>query len=132
MKNFIKPVYAHCDIPCGIYETDTARHAAETCLRMVEKINELANIDTLENKNNFTRMVLIKEKSAQKVKDELALLWSDYFKPEHIARFPALHSMFWEAIKQASKVKQTVSAENCQVLLDRVEEINQVFIASKA
>ena len=40
----IKPVYAHCDIPCGIYETDTMKHSAATCKRMIEKIESLENV----------------------------------------------------------------------------------------
>ncbi|MBP7821221.1 superoxide dismutase, Ni [Candidatus Saccharibacteria bacterium] len=128
---FIKDVYAHCDIPCGIYETDTAKHASATCLRMVEKIEALDELSSLEKNNNFVRMVIIKEESAQKVKDELYLLWSDYFKPEHLERFSNLHDLFWKAIKQASIVKQTVSKDECDKLTEMIEEIDKIFIASK-
>ncbi|MDO8428252.1 MAG: superoxide dismutase [Ni], partial [Candidatus Diapherotrites archaeon] len=34
-------VSAHCDIPCGIYETDSMKQAAETVCKMMEKMNEL-------------------------------------------------------------------------------------------
>ncbi len=128
---FIKDVYAHCDIPCGIYETDTIRHASATCLRMVEKIEALGELTGLEKNNNFARAVTIKEESAQKVKDELYLLWSDYFKPEHLERFNNLHDLFWKAIKQASIVKQTVSKDDCNKLSEMIDEIDKVFIASK-
>ena len=128
---FIKDVYAHCDIPCGIYETDTAKHASATCLRMVEKIEALGELSGLEKNNNFVRMVTIKEESAQKVKDELYLLWSDYFKPEHLERFSNLHDLFWKAIKQASIVKQTVSKDECDKLTEMIDEIDKIFIASK-
>jgi nickel superoxide dismutase len=72
-KRFIKPVYAHCDIPCGIYETDTMTHAADTCKRMVEKYNEIGEVDdeSPESMNTAIRCIMIKEKHAQKCKDEL-------------------------------------------------------------
>ena len=55
-ERFIKPVYAHCDVPCGIYETDTMKHAAETCRRMVEKYNELGDTTDPEHQNQFVRV----------------------------------------------------------------------------
>jgi nickel superoxide dismutase len=128
---FIKPVYAHCDVPCGIYETDTMVHAAATCARMVEKIEALGELDTHDKHANFVRCVNTKEKHAQKVKDELYLLWSDYFKPEHLEKYSNLHDVVWLAVKQASKVKQTVSAEECQKLVDAVHEVAHIFAESK-
>ncbi len=128
---FIKPIYAHCDAPCGIYETNTMMYAAATCRRMVEKINELGQIDDLEKQANLCRYIAIKEKSAQKVKDELYLLWSDYFKPEHLENHPDLHDIFWQAAKQASKVKQTVSINECQTLSDQVRDIAHLFADSQ-
>lgn len=131
-NRLIKPVYAHCDLPCGIYETNTVVSAAATCLRMVEKINQLTDINEKEAQNNFVRAVVIKEEHAQKVKDQLYLLWSDYFKPEHLEKFPDLHETFWQAIKQASKVKQTVSLDACEELIHQVQHIAEMFEQSKA
>jgi len=130
-KKFIKPVYAHCDIPCGIYETDTLKHAADTCLRMVEKIEELGAIDSVEKHNNFVRMVMVKEKHAGKAKRELYILWSDYFKPEHLDKFPALHDVFWAAAKQASRVKQTLNKDECLKLIEQVAKVDEIFKNSK-
>lgn len=127
----IKPVYAHCDLPCGIYETDTMTNAAATCLRMIEKIETLGEIDSTEKHNNFVRAVQIKESHAQKVKEQLYVLWSDYFKPEHLEKQPQIHETIWNAAKQASKVKQTVSAEECQKLIDAVHDVAHLFAESK-
>lgn len=130
LKKYIKPVFAHCDVPCGIYETDSMKHAADTCLRMIEKIEALGEINSLEKQNNFIRMVLTKEKHAQKVKDELYLLWSDYFKSEHLKKYPKLHETIWLAAKQASKVKQTVDAKECQALIAQVQTVADIFNAT--
>ncbi|MCA9323750.1 superoxide dismutase, Ni [Candidatus Saccharibacteria bacterium] len=131
-KRFIKPVYAHCDVPCGIYETDTMTHAAATCKRMVEKYEELKDdLHDHEHKNQFFRIVMTKEKHAQKCKDELYLLWSDYFKPEHLEKFPNLHDTFWQATKQCGKVKQALSLEECDKLIEMVHNISHMFADSK-
>lgn len=130
-KQIIKPVYAHCDVPCGIYETDTMRHAAETCLRMVEKITELGDDKSTTANNNFVRMVTTKERHAQLCKDQIYLLWSDYFKSEHLKKFPDLHDVFWKAAKQCSMVKQTVDMQEAQNLLQMVTHISDIFSESK-
>jgi nickel superoxide dismutase len=129
----IKSVYAHCDVPCGIYETDTMTHAATTCKRMVEKYQEIGEVDdeSPESMNSAIRCVMTKEEHAQKCKDELYLLWSDYFKPEHLDKFPDLHDKFWMATKQCGKVKQTMNLEECEKLIALVQEISDVFADSK-
>jgi nickel superoxide dismutase len=126
---FIKPVHAHCDVPCGIYETDTMRHAADTCLKMIEKIEALPEGmgEKSADHNNYIRMVMTKEKHAQLCKEQIYLLWSDYFKPEHLQKFPDLHDTMWQAAKQCGKVKQTVSREEVQKLIDQVAVIAKVF-----
>ena len=133
MFRIIKPVYAHCDLPCGIYETDTMTHAAATCLRMIEKIEALGELDddNTEQMASFVRAVHIKEEHAQKVKEQLYVLWSDYFKPEHLEKFPDLHTVFWLAAKQASAVKQGVSREACEQLIVQVSQIADMFADSK-
>lgn len=134
MKNLfsLKSVDAHCDIPCGIYETDTMTHSAATCKRMIEKIQELGEVDSIEKQNTLIRSVMNKEKHAQKVKKELYILWSDYFKPEHLEKFPGLHDQIWKTAKQASTVKQTVSMDEAQKLVDMVHDIAHLFADSKA
>jgi nickel superoxide dismutase len=131
LQKFIKPVYAHCDVPCGIYETDTMKHAAATCRRMVEKYNELGDVSDPEHHNQFVRIVMYKEEHAKKCKEQLYILWSDYFKPEHLVKFPELHTKFWLAAKQCGKVKQSLSLEECDKLISQVQEIADMFAASK-
>ncbi len=132
LNKLIKPVYAHCDVPCGIYETDTMRHAAETCLKMIDKIETLpASEEKSDTHNNFIRMVVTKEKHAQLCKDQIYILWSDYFKPEHLQKFPDLHDKMWQAAKQCGKVKQSIGRDGAQKLLDMVAGISKMFEESK-
>ena len=133
IKTFIKPVYAHCDVPCGIYETDTMTHAAATCKRMVEKYNEIGEVDdeSPESMNTAIRCLVTKEEHAQKCKDQLYLLWSDYFKPEHLEKFPDLHDNFWKATKQCGAVKQHMSIVECDKLIEMVNDISHMFADSR-
>lgn len=132
MSRFSIPeVSAHCDLPCGIYETDTMRHAADTCVRMIEKIESLGELDSVEKYNSFVRAVNIKEIHAERCKHELCVLWGDYFKPEHLGRFPDLHETFWQTVKQASKVKQSVSRDEADRLVAMVANVAELFANSK-
>ena len=74
---FIKPVYAHCDLPCGVYDPAQARIEAESVLEIQKKYAGL------EHEEDRWRAVFIKEQRADLVKQHIWVLWSDYFKPEH-------------------------------------------------
>ena len=124
--------YAHCDIPCGIYDPTPAKIAADTVAKMVEKINALdKNAMDFNNRGNFVRMITVKEQHAEICKKELQVLWSDYFKPEHLEKFPKLHDSFWKALKLASKNKQSVDAAAAADLQAAVKEIGDMFWATK-
>ena len=127
-----KIVYAHCDVPCGIYDPKPAQIAAATILKMVQKINELPQASSsVQDRNSFVRMVWTKEEHARKCKEELLILWTDYFKEEHLAAFPNLHDTFWKAAKLCSKNKQEVNLESAEQLVKAVGEIAEIFVKTK-
>lgn len=122
-----RPVYAHCDIPCGIYDPHTAQLAAQTVLKMVQKIKELPEDD----KNNFVRMVMVKEQHAELCKREVLILWTDYFKAEHLEKFPELHDLVWKTTKLCSDNKRAVDEEKAQQLIESVDKIADIFDQTK-
>lgn len=122
--------HAHCDIPCGIYDPSTATIAANTVAKMVEKIQGFGGQEEA-NRNNFVRSVQVKEEHAQLCKKELLILWSDYFKPEHLEKYPKLHDTFWKAAKLCSKNKQSVDTQAAAELVAAVKEISDIFWATK-
>ena len=81
--------------------------------------------------HNKTRAIIIKEERAELVKHHLLVLWADYFKPEHLEKYPDLHDKFWNAIKQASECKHHLEPEVGQNLLDQVDEIAKIFWETK-
>lgn len=132
---------AHCDIPCGIYDPTAVKIAAMTVLRMVLQINELhppsgfpLNFDLAVMKamaNSMARRVAVKEEHAALCKKELLILWTDFFKPEHLEKAPHLHEMIWQAAKLCSKNKQEASEEAARQLVAAVDEIAKLFYEIK-
>lgn len=128
-----KVVYAHCDVPCGIYDPKSAQIAAATVLKMVQLIQDLPKENpTVNDRNKFVRCILTKEEHARKCKEEILILWTDFFKPEHLTTFPKLHDTFWKAAKLSSINKQEISLEHAQELVKAVDEIADIFNKVKA
>jgi nickel superoxide dismutase len=125
-----RTVHAHCDVPCGIYDPHGAEIAAKTVSRMVVLINENQGSD-LEQRNKLIRCVKVKEEHAELCKRELQILWSDYFKAEHLDAHPDLHDRFWKALKQAGKCKQSVDAAAAADLEAQVTAIAAIFWETK-
>lgn len=125
LSRFIKPVYAHCDLPCGVYDPAQARIEAESVHKILEKY------PGLDHEEDRWRAVFIKEQRLEMVKHHLWVLWTDYFKPEHLEKHPDLHDLFWKATKQAGAVKKSTDPAESQKLLDQIDEIAKVFVATK-
>ena len=102
LEAFLKPhrrVHAHCDLPCGVYDPAQARIEAESVKACQEKYQG-SDDDVFRD-----RAISIKEERADLVKHHLWVLWTDYFKPEHLEKFPELHEKFWQATKLAGEAK---------------------------
>lgn len=131
------PVDAHCDGPCGVYDPASARIAAEAALSMTKKILALeapASGDaqaTLAYQNTLSRFITIKEEQAHIAKEELLILWTDYFKPPHLEKYPDLHDTFWKAAKLCSACKVEVNLDNANALMAAIEKIHGIFWATK-
>lgn len=121
---FIKPVHAHCDLPCGVYDPAQARIEAESVLAIMKKYDGF-------DEEGKIRAIFIKEQRAELVKHHLWVLWTDYFKPEHLEKYPDLHDKFWKATKQAGECKHHNNPENGQKLLDMIDEIATIFWETK-
>lgn len=124
-------VSAHCDGPCGVYDPSSARIAAEAVLSMTKKLTDAGAATTLEAQNTQSRYIAIKEEEAHKCKEELLVLWTDYFKPPHLEAYPDLHTTFWNAAKLCSEAKVHCSVEVAEKLMAAVEEIHGIFWATK-
>ena len=118
-------VSAHCDLPCGVYDPAQARIEAESVHTIMEQYAK--ETDPVFRQ----RAILIKEQRAELVKHHLWVLWTDYFKPEHLEAHPELHDLLWRATKLAGETKHTVDAKVGQQLLDAIGTIDKIFWETK-
>ena len=120
-------VFAHCDLPCGVYDPAQARIEAESVKAIAEKYAQ--NTDP----EFRARAIFIKEERSELVKHHLWVLWTDYFKPPHFEKYPQLHQLFNEATKLAGAAgaKGTVDAGEAEKLLQKIAEIDKIFWETK-
>lgn len=133
-----KIAYAHCDIPCGIYDPHQAQLAAHTVIRMTNLINALKassdNPPFEERKkiiSQIARLTRVKEEHAEFVKHEVRILWGDYFKEEHLREYPNLHNLVFKTMKLASKARQEINIDAANELLGNVQQIAEIFWKTK-
>ena len=119
--------YAHCDLPCGVYDPAQARIEAESVKAICQKYQD-SNDPAFQ-----TRALIIKEQRSELVKHHLWVLWTDYFKPPHFEKYPQLHQLFNEATKLAGAAgtKGSMDPAKGDELLAKIEEINKIFWETK-
>ncbi len=120
-----RTAYAHCDLPCGVYDPVQAKVEAESVKAIVEKYNA-SNDEAFK-----ARCLFIKEERAELVKHHLWVLWTDYFKPPHLEKYPQLHDLFWKATKTAGDTKHTTDVAVADDLLRQIAEIDRIFWETK-
>jgi nickel superoxide dismutase len=118
-------VEAHCDLPCGVYDPAQARVEALSVKACMEKYA------ASDDEQFRTRAIQIKEERADLVKHHLWVLWTDYFKPEHLDAHPGLHQLFWDATKAAGAAKKSLDPADGPKVIDLVDQIAEVFAATK-
>ena len=127
-------VHAHCDLPCGVYDPAQARIEAESVKAIQTRYQDPESFksksETVEDYR--TRCLDIKELRANLVKEHLWVLWTDYFKPEHLEKYSQLHDLFWQATKEAGLAKKSQDPAQGQKLLDLIDEIGKIFWETKA
>ena len=80
----LQPAYAHCQIPCGIYDdhaqVQSMLEDATTAEKSAKLIGELAGKTDPQSQNQLVRWVMNKEQHAQKVISTI----SDYFLTQRV------------------------------------------------
>ena len=122
-----QPAYAHCQIPCGIYD-DYARvqamlEDAATVEKSAKLIAELAGKPDAQSQNQFVRWVMNKENHAQKIISTI----SDYFltqrvnpgQKDYVDRLIKHHAV----ILAAMKAKQNADIKYAIILKESIEAL---------
>jgi nickel superoxide dismutase len=133
-----RTVYAHCDIPCGIYDPYEAQISALTVVRMDQLIAEAAApaADAKPEERaaygaKLARYTAVKESHAERVKSEVRVIWGDYFTADHAKQYPQIHDLAWKILKQASKARQGTNLADAQELVKLVQEFAELFWTTK-
>jgi nickel superoxide dismutase len=112
------PLFAHCQMPCGIYN-DAARiiqiqEDFSTIKKAMTKIKELSQQQDATSMNQLTRWIITKEDHASKIQNVV----SDYFLTQRI-KAKTEGSEFDTYVKQTTTLHQIlVSAMKCKQTVD--------------
>lgn len=120
-----KTAYAHCDIPCGIYDPNALQMAAHTVYRMTDML-----VDEKDS-HDIARITYVKEKHGENAEKELVTLMYDYFKNDHYEKYPKLEELFDEAVELTAKTRQEIDLEAATQLIEKTQEIAEIFYDSK-
>ena len=122
----IEDVYAHCDVPCGIYDPHLAQVSAFTVLRMVNLIGQLDKAAP-DYTHKYARYTAVKEEHAEQCKHEVRVIWGDFVKPEHLEKHKDLNDLVMSIMKKGSSARQTVDEAAAKALVDDVNKFAEVF-----
>lgn len=133
-----KIVFAHCDIPCGIYDPHQAQVAAHTIIRMNQLIDEVSASSSepqFEERKKIisqvSRLTHVKEEHSNILEHELVTLEKDYFKEEHFEKFANLRELFDSASKLGAKARVGIDMDSAKALLETTMQIAEIFYKSK-
>lgn len=126
-----KIAYAHCDIPCKIYDPYHAQIAAHSVIRMTQMLLEIEGLEGVEKVHHIARLTRVKEEHAEIVKHEVRVIWGDYFKEEQMQKVPGISELVYNIMLAASKARQEISLEESKKLLSLVQEFAEKFYMTK-
>ncbi len=130
----VEEAQAHCDVPCGIYDPIVAQISALTVVRMIDLATDLDSKTADKNLaylNTISRYVSVKEEHAEKVKQEVRIIWGDYLKAQHLEKYPNAHALVHKIMGLGSKVRQTMDRESAVQLVEALNEFAAIFWETK-
>lgn len=127
-----KIAYAHCDIPCGIYDPHNAQMAAHTVIRMTQMLSEVKRDNETKAEHDIARITHVKEENANILETELTTLKYDYFKPEIVEKLDTrVWDLFKKAIASNTKARVGIDQKSAEETLEIVMQIAELFYKSK-
>ncbi len=136
-----RSLYAHCEIPCGIYNDEMRFKMIEEDITTVEKamnqINELSQA-TPVNYNQLVRWITNKEKHAGKIQEVVYQYFlTQRIKPgdpadeaayrEYTKKLALLHNLLFYAMK----TKQTTDVKNVEKLRALLSEFHDAYFSEE-
>ncbi len=125
-KTTIENIYAHCDVPCGIYDPHLAQVSAFTVLRMINLIGQLDK-NAPDYTHKYIRYTAVKEQHAEQVKHEIRIIWGDFIKPENLEKYKDLNGLVFSIMKKGSAARQGIDESQAKALVDDVNKFATIF-----
>ena len=130
-------VYAHCQVPCGIYGDAVRIVQIEEDITTVRKamnmINDLAGQSDAQSLNQLSRWVRTKEDHAQKVQETVL----NYFLAQRVKakekgtierqKYVDQTLMLHQLIVAMMKCKQTVEQRNCSTAYELLDKFTNIY-----
>ncbi|MCF6174778.1 MAG: superoxide dismutase, Ni [Victivallaceae bacterium] len=124
-------IYAHCQVPCGIYDDNARVEAmlenAATVSKATKQINSLANKTDAQSQNQRVRWILNKEKHAQNI----IMIIADYFLTQRVKPsqkdYPERLIKHHKVILLAMKVKQNVDLKYVKQLKVAIKALEAYY-----
>ena len=131
---FSVQAFAHCEIPCGIYDDEMRINLINEHIVTVEKsINQIIGLEKQEhhNSNQLVRWIINKERHA----DEIQEIVTQYFLTQRIKldaenyekKLGLLHQM----LIYSMKCKQTTDLANVSKLKELVNDFKALYFKKK-
>jgi nickel superoxide dismutase len=134
--------FAHCQIPCGIYNDPVRFVMLEEHVTTIEKsMNEIEALsqEAKPNYNQIVRWVTNKETHA----DELTEIVTFYFMAQRIkpaepgdaaaqAKYVKEITLLHQMVVHAMKAKQTTDLEHCKALRSLIAKFRDSYLGEKA
>tara|TARA_Y100001936_G_C15817206_1_gene529763 strand:+ start:317 stop:781 length:465 start_codon:yes stop_codon:yes gene_type:complete len=127
-------VFAHCQIPCGIYD-DAVRiirikEDFQTIKKAMLKINELANTPNPLSLNQLNRWIIAKEDHATNIQKTI----SEYFLTQRIKdthqNYIEHTTILQKLLVIAMKCKQTLEQDNVNNGLNLITSFSEIYFDS--
>lgn len=131
MFSLPKVVFAHCDIPCKIYDPSVAMVSALSVVRLIDLILEIEDPTSTANAAQLSRLAVEKETQAKIVKAEVSTIWGDYFKQPQIEAYPRVHELVHQIMQTASACKQGIDRQASERLVQHLNQFAKMFWESK-
>lgn len=134
-------LYAHCEVPCGIYN-DNMRFAmiAEHIETITKAMEEIALISkgSPQNINQLVRWIMNKEKHAEEIQHIISQYFltqriktPDFEDKEATERYFKKITLCHEILVWAMKTKQTIDPESVKILSSKVDAFRDVYFPPK-
>ena len=137
----VSSLFAHCQIPCGIYGDQMRIMMIKEHITTVEKsmkmINELSDAEKI-NYNQLVRWVNNKEHHAQEIQDIVtAYFLTQRIKPvgmDDVAAYKLYSEktvILQQMLVYAMKAKQSTDAKHCQKLTELTDTFSEMYFSAE-